>query len=309
MNDQMKEYLCHMTDAEKKAYNAEYYRNHKNYWQDYYSKGRTVGRPVGRQKYVTEGNGQGVYRRGAGLNDYYEIFNPNKRKPVGTGKGPGYSSPSYATDEEMGWQDGFLSNAPANDPRKKLQHEYYEFRKYANMNDRLVKEYTNKANDCKRLAKEYEKQREGWKTQGNNLSAGDAPYRKWNKKIQETLERAEEYERKAKDAEKTKQEQIDGMKRCLEGIKRQNAEIEAHNSHQYEHGVANKPHGASVNSEAFSNAYKKERKKQQIKQKVQSTAKQAVSDWKAGAKGISSMAKDSVESGKKALSKLLSKFR
>lgn len=66
MNEQMKEYLCHMTDAEKKAYNAEYYRNHKNYWEDYYSKGRTVGRPVGRQKYVTEGNG-GVKRRGEGL--------------------------------------------------------------------------------------------------------------------------------------------------------------------------------------------------------------------------------------------------
>ena len=66
MNDNMKEYLCHMTDAEKKAYNAEYYRNHKNYWQDYYSKGQTVGRPTARQKYVTEG-GNGVNRRGEGL--------------------------------------------------------------------------------------------------------------------------------------------------------------------------------------------------------------------------------------------------
>lgn len=59
MNDQMKEYLCHMTDAEKKAYNAEYYRNHKNYWQDYYSKGQTVGR----QKRVTEDNGKTDYWR------------------------------------------------------------------------------------------------------------------------------------------------------------------------------------------------------------------------------------------------------
>lgn len=59
--------LCHMTDAEKKAYNAEYYRNHKNYWQDYYSKGQTVGRPMARPKYVTEGNGKGVQRRGSGL--------------------------------------------------------------------------------------------------------------------------------------------------------------------------------------------------------------------------------------------------
>ncbi len=63
MNEKAKE-LCHaMTSAQKKAYNAEYYRNHKNYWEDYYSKGRTVGR----QKYVTEGNGQGVKRRGEGL--------------------------------------------------------------------------------------------------------------------------------------------------------------------------------------------------------------------------------------------------
>lgn len=66
MNDKMKEYLCHMTDAEKKAYNAEYYRNHKNYWQDYYSNGRTVGRPTSHQKDVVSG-GSGVNRRGEGL--------------------------------------------------------------------------------------------------------------------------------------------------------------------------------------------------------------------------------------------------
>lgn len=69
INDQIQgDSLCHMTDAEKKAYNAEYYRNHKNYWQDYYSKGQTVGRPMARPKNVTEGNGQGVKRRGEGLN-------------------------------------------------------------------------------------------------------------------------------------------------------------------------------------------------------------------------------------------------
>lgn len=63
MNEKTKE-LCHaMTSAQKKAYNAEYYRNHKNYWEDYYSKGRTVGR----KKHVTEGNGQGVKRRGEAL--------------------------------------------------------------------------------------------------------------------------------------------------------------------------------------------------------------------------------------------------
>lgn len=54
--------LCHMTPEEKKAYNAEYYkRNKEKYW------GVTGSRPVGRQKYVTEGNGQGVQRRGNGL--------------------------------------------------------------------------------------------------------------------------------------------------------------------------------------------------------------------------------------------------
>ena len=54
--------LCHMTPEEKKAYNAEYYkRNKEKFW------GVTGNRPVGRQKYVTEGNGQGVQRRGSGL--------------------------------------------------------------------------------------------------------------------------------------------------------------------------------------------------------------------------------------------------
>ena len=55
--------LCHMSPAEKKAYNTKYYQEHKNYWKDYYS----VGNRVGRQKYVTAGNGQGVKRRGDGL--------------------------------------------------------------------------------------------------------------------------------------------------------------------------------------------------------------------------------------------------
>ena len=47
-----------MTPAQKKAYNEKYYREHSSYWKDFYSKGRLVGR----QKYVTEGNG-GVKRR------------------------------------------------------------------------------------------------------------------------------------------------------------------------------------------------------------------------------------------------------
>lgn len=78
MNEKAKE-LCHaMTSAQKKAYNAEYYRNHKNYWEDYYSKGRTVGR----QKYVTEGNGQGVRRRGEGLGTGPVGIKPNGGRSV-----------------------------------------------------------------------------------------------------------------------------------------------------------------------------------------------------------------------------------
>lgn len=91
MNEQMKEYLCHMTDAEKKAYNAEYYRNHKNYWEEYYSKGRLVGR----QKNIT-GNGTGLFRRGEGLNsgNVGLASRPSSNRPFGreknvTGNGTG----------------------------------------------------------------------------------------------------------------------------------------------------------------------------------------------------------------------------
>lgn len=31
-------YLCHMTAEEKKAYNAKYYQEHKDYWQEYYKR-------------------------------------------------------------------------------------------------------------------------------------------------------------------------------------------------------------------------------------------------------------------------------
>lgn len=68
LHSQIKEdELCHMTPAEKKAYNAEYYRQHKNYWQDYYNVGATTGgRPKGHEKNVVQG-GTGVKRRGNGL--------------------------------------------------------------------------------------------------------------------------------------------------------------------------------------------------------------------------------------------------
>lgn len=163
MNEQMKEYLCHMTDAEKKAYNAEYYRNHKNYWQDYYSKGQTVGRPMARQKNVTEGS-SGVHRRGEGL-----------------GTGP-------------------VGNSGKNGKRTTLYETI--------LTEDIIPEHI-----------EYEQTPEQWSQ-----------------------------------------------------------------AHQ------NKP-------------------KPSVGDKVKGTAKQAVSDWKSGAKTISQISKDTINSGKKALSRLLSRFR
>ena len=173
MNDNMKEYLCHMTDAEKKAYNAEYYRNHKNYWQDYYSKGQTVGRPMARQKYVTEG-GNGVQRRGSGL---------------GTGPvGKKHSGKNRTTlTEDIITEDILTEQTP-----------------------------------------------EQWLQQHSNQHKPS----KWD---------------------------------------------------NYKENVSN-------NLNAIGNATKK-------------AAKQAASDWKAGAKTISQVSKDTINSGKKALSRLLSRFR
>ncbi|MBR4430975.1 MAG: hypothetical protein IKU36_01605 [Bacteroidales bacterium] len=181
MNKRMKEYLCHMTDAEKKAYNAEYYRNHKNYWEDYYSKGRTVGRPVGRQKYVTEGNGQGIKRRGAGLGT----------GPVGRSE--------RSKKRETTWTETIIPET--------IQTET------------ILTEQTPEQLAAQQHANQHKPS-------------------KWD---------------------------------------------------EYKENV-------SSNLNAIGDATKK-------------AAKQAASDWKAGAKSISSMAKDSVESGKKAFSKLLSKFR
>lgn len=55
-----------MTPAQKKAYNEKYYREHSNYWKDFYSKGRLVGRPKAHGKNTVSG-GSGVNRRGDGL--------------------------------------------------------------------------------------------------------------------------------------------------------------------------------------------------------------------------------------------------
>lgn len=66
-----------MTPAQKKAYNEKYYREHSNYWKDFYSKGRLVGR----QKNVTE-SGKGVHRRGEGLGTGPVGSGSNKKRSV-----------------------------------------------------------------------------------------------------------------------------------------------------------------------------------------------------------------------------------
>lgn len=56
--------ICHsVTSTKKKAYNKDYYRMHKDYWKNYYSKGMLVGR----QKYVTDSENPGISKRGNGL--------------------------------------------------------------------------------------------------------------------------------------------------------------------------------------------------------------------------------------------------
>ena len=64
--NQYSKYLCHMSPSEKAAYNRSYYQRHKDYWKDYYSVGKTTGRPRGHQKDVVQG-GTGVKRRSNGL--------------------------------------------------------------------------------------------------------------------------------------------------------------------------------------------------------------------------------------------------
>lgn len=80
--NQITKSLCHgATSSKKRAYNKDYYRTHKDYWKDYYSKGMTVGRS-GRDKY-TSGNSTGVARRGNGLGGGpVGSFNKNARETL-----------------------------------------------------------------------------------------------------------------------------------------------------------------------------------------------------------------------------------
>ena len=48
-------YLCHMTPEEKKRYNAEYYREHKDYWTEYYGRKMGGGNLTGAAK-IARGN-------------------------------------------------------------------------------------------------------------------------------------------------------------------------------------------------------------------------------------------------------------
>ena len=285
-----------MTDAEKKAYNAEYYRNHKNYWQDYYSKGRTVGRPVGRQKYVTEGNGQGVARRGMGLNDYSAITSPNGyNRRAGNQSYPSTPS-SFKRDDYM--YDNVFNNYGSlkdGDIRKPAYDKYNSNRHDAIVFKRMAQESYNKANDYKRAANDVLKQ---------NRTQEDS--RRNRPKYERLMAEAEREERRAKEFESNQKRAEQNMELAYAEMKRLASEIEAHNP-SFTPRPSNRPGtpSAQVNSEAFNSAYKKAEKKEKVKK----AAKQAASDWKAGAKGISSMAKDSVESGKKALSRLLARFR
>lgn len=257
MNERMKEYLCHMTDAEKKAYNAEYYRNHKNYWEDYYSKGRTVGRPTSHQKDVVQG-GNGVKRRGEAL---------------GTGQVGSFRQNTIGPSTK-GVQ---VSNDPSKDSKERKE---------------LARNYQNRLEERKAYMQASNKLKARFKAQIN--SAGQYKAAGNDKKAQQMLDLAEKskreyesYDKMIEDYDKNK------IPAAREALARYDALSEMHNSGQMN---PNKP---SVQV----------KKTDMAKEKVKSKAKQAASDWKAGAKGISSMAKDSVESGKKAFSKLLSKFR
>lgn len=295
MNDNMKEYLCHMTDAEKKAYNAEYYRNHKNYWQDYYSKGQTVGRPTARQKYVTEGNGQGVERRGMGLNDYSAITSPNGyNRRAGNQNYPSTPS-SFKRDDYMHGSLNGYGSLKDGDVRKPVYDKYNNNRHDAIVFKRMAQESHNKANDYKRAANDVLKK---------NRTPEDS--KRNRPKYERLIAEAEREEQRAKKFESDQKKAEQNMELAYAEMKRLSAEIEAHNP-SFTPRPSNRPGApsAQVNSEAFSNAYKKAEKKEKAKK----TAKQAYSDWNSGAKSIAKTAVSSVNSGKKALSSLLSKFK
>lgn len=55
--------LCHMTAAEKQAYNKEYYQNNKQYWVDYYKYGTTRPRVSSGNKNSIQSNVMDALKR------------------------------------------------------------------------------------------------------------------------------------------------------------------------------------------------------------------------------------------------------
>lgn len=281
--------LCHMTPEEKKAYNAQYYqRNKEKYW------GVNGSRPVGRQKYVTEGNGQGVQRRGEGLTGYSAITNPNGyHKRAGSVNYHRSTPASFATDEYMDNSLNGYAYLKDGDVRKPVYTKYKSLRHDAIVYQRLAQESSNKANDYRRMANEILKQ---------NKSPEDNKRNKY--KYDAYMEKAAEEDRKAKSWQEQQKTAEKGMENCVHEMKRLASEIEAHNQ-TFTPNPSNKPHGPSVNSEAFSSAYKKAERKQKVKK----AASQASSDWKSGSKTVKQLASDSVAKGKSIASSIFSKFK
>ncbi|MBO7365229.1 MAG: hypothetical protein J6U28_00840 [Bacteroidales bacterium] len=279
--------LCHMTPEEKKAYNAEYYkRNKEKFW------GVTGNRPVGRQKYVTEGNGQGVERRGLGLNDYFH------RERTGSQTPPRKDLRRYGGSEDYGFYDNDVYNhgtLPENHPNRKYQKEYESAKDQARNAFKEAERYRvlygDYSREVNRLNKEYSNEKD--KMKKNLIWRQMEQY--MDKRDQADKDRTKAYEEYTKSV-RAMQKARDNYKRTEEQLK---ATSQQHDS---------RPGSAmtsQVNSEAFSNAYAKAEKKQKVKK----AAKQAASDWKSGAKAVSQLASDGVSKGKSIASAILSKFR
>ena len=279
--------LCHMTPEEKKAYNAEYYkRNKEKYW------GVTGNRPVGRQKYVTEGNGQGVQRRGLGLRDYFHKERTGSQTPSKSDLRKYGGSENFGFYDNDMYKNGTLSE---DHPNRKNQRAYEEAKARAkdawNELERNRVLYGDYNREISRLDKEYKREKD--ESKKNRI---------WNQ--------MEQYMSKRDAADKEKSRAYDDysksvkeMQRALDNYKRTEAQIMATSQqHDVRPGSAMT---SQVNSEAFSNAYQKEQRKQKFKQK----AKQASSDWKSGAKTVKQLASDSVSKGKGIASSILSKFK
>ena len=98
MNEFSKE-LMHMTDAEKRAYNREYYRKNREYWKNYAETGHGIGRQSSNGLGTPGASGRpktygspttGGYRRGEGLNASKSDFGT----PGASGRPKTYGGPT-----------------------------------------------------------------------------------------------------------------------------------------------------------------------------------------------------------------------